>query len=51
MGPNIVRLKSKFVPVIIREPRIKKATKIIQENINEIINEYNKKEKYGVILK
>jgi len=50
-GPNIVRLKNKFVCVVIREPRIKKATEIIKENINEIVEEYNKKERSGIILK
>jgi ferredoxin len=50
-GPNIVRLKKKFVCAVIREPEIKKATEIIKENINEIVEEYNKKERYGIILK
>ena len=49
-GPNIIRLKNKFVPVVIREPNIKKAVKIIEENINEIIEEKNKKEKTGLVL-
>jgi len=51
IGPNIVRMKVKFVPVIIREPLIKKATEIIKENINEIIEEYNKKERMGLVLR
>ncbi len=51
IGPNISRLKNKFVPVIIREPEIKKAIKIIKQNINEIIEEKNKSERCGIILK
>lgn len=53
MGPNIVRLKNKFVPAIIREPDIKKATQLIQENINEIFEEKEKsgEERKGIILK
>ncbi len=50
MGPNIKRLKDKFVAVIIREPNIKKATEIIKNNINEIIEEKNKKERKGIII-
>ena len=50
MGPNIKRLKGKFVCAIIRESEIKKATEIIKENINEIIEEKNEKERKGVIL-
>ncbi len=50
-GPNIIQLKNKFVPVVIRELNIKKAVKIIEENINEIIEEKNKKEKVGLVLK
>lgn len=49
-GPNIVKLKNKFVPAVIREPDIKKATKIIKENINEIIEEKNKQIKTGIVL-
>ena len=51
IGPNITRMKIKFVPIIIREPLIKKALEIIKENINEIIEEYDKKERRGIILK
>jgi len=50
IGPNIKRIRNKFVPVVIREPIIKKAIEIIKENINEIIEEKNKKERKGVIL-
>jgi len=49
-GPNIVRLKNKFVCVVIKELKIKRATEIIKENINEIVEEYNKKERKGIIL-
>ena len=50
LGPNIKRLKNKFVCVIIREPKIKKALEIIKENINEIVEEKNKIERRGIIL-
>jgi len=49
-GPNISRLKNKFVCVVIREPKIQKAKKIIKENINEIIEEHGKGDKQGIIL-
>jgi len=50
IGPNIKRLKDKFVCVIIREPLIKQAMEIVKENINEIIGEKNKKERRGIII-
>ena len=50
MGPNIVRLSSKFVPVITREPEIKKSVEMIKTNINEIVEEYEKEERHGIIL-
>jgi len=33
----VVRLRNKFVPVVVRESDIEKAAKIVKENINEII--------------
>ncbi len=53
MGPNIVRLKNKFVPIIIREPRIEKAKEKIKEYINEIDEENQKtgEKRHGIILK
>lgn len=50
-GPNIIRLKNKFVCAVIREPGIKKAIEIIKENISEIVEEYGKEERSGIILK
>ena len=50
MGANIQRLKNKFVPTITREPLIKNALTIIKENINEIMEEYEKQERKGIIL-
>lgn len=50
IGPNINRLKVKFLPVIIREPEIKKALNIIMENINEIFEEKEKTDRMGLIL-
>jgi ferredoxin len=53
MGPNIERLKHKFVPIIIRERNIQESIKIIQENINEIFEEKEKDSamRHGIILK
>jgi Fe-S-cluster-containing hydrogenase component 2 len=50
-GPNITRLRNKFVCVVIRELLIEKAVEIIKEGINEIVEEKNKIEREGVILK
>ncbi len=50
-GPNIVRLKDKFVCAVIREETIKQAIEMIKENINEVIEEKDKQEKYGLILR
>ena len=50
MGPNIKRLKNKFVTVVIREPEIEKSLEIIKENINEIVEEKEKTERKGLIL-
>jgi len=50
MGPNIARLKKKFVPVVVREPNIKKSLEIIKENINEIFEEKEKTDRRGLIL-
>lgn len=50
IGPNIKRMNNKFVPVVIRESSIEKALEIIKENINEIVEEKNKKERRGIIL-
>ncbi len=50
MGPNIERLQKKFIPVVIREPDIKKSLEIIKENINEIFEEKEKTDRKGVIF-
>jgi len=49
-GPNIVRLKNKFVCAVIRTKSIEQGIKLIKENINEIVEEKNKDEKSGIIL-
>jgi MinD superfamily P-loop ATPase len=53
IGPNIKRLKNKFVPAIIREKKIEKAVEIIQDNINEIIEMQERKPdlREGLILR
>ncbi len=52
IGPNIVRMKKKFVPLIVREPLIKGALEIIKENINEIVEEKEKEgeERRGLVI-
>lgn len=50
IGPNVVRMKKKYVPVIVREPSIEKAIEIIKENINEIVEEYYKQERKAIVL-
>lgn len=49
-GLNISRIKNKFVCIVIREPKVEKALEIIKENINEIVEEKNKKDRRGVVL-
>jgi hypothetical protein len=50
IGQNIIRIKIKFVPLVVREKEIKKVIEIIKENINEIAEEYNKKERMALVL-
>jgi len=50
-GPNISRLKNKFVCAVIRGNKsIKEGIDVIKENINEIIEENDKEERQGIIL-
>jgi len=49
-GPNITRLRNKFVCVVIRQDSIEEAIRIASETISEIIEEKNKKDKRGIIL-
>ncbi len=51
IGPNITRLKEKFVCAVVREPTIEQTITLIKENINEIVEEKNKKERNALILK
>ena len=52
-GPNIVRLKKKYVCAVVREPDVKRSTDIIKDNINEIIEEKEKsgEKRIGLILR
>ena len=50
-GPNIARLKNKFVCAVVREKTIEQAIEMIKENINEIIEEKNKEERMGLVLR
>jgi len=51
LGPNIVRLRDKFVCAVVRESLIEKAKEIIKQNINEIIEEKDKEQRKGVVLR
>ncbi len=51
IGPNIAIIKDKFVCAVVREPAIEQAVRLIKENINEIVEEKNKKERKALILK
>lgn len=50
-GPNITRLKDKFVCGVVRENTVEDAIKMVHKNISEIIEEKNKSDRRGVILK
>jgi predicted Fe-Mo cluster-binding NifX family protein len=52
MGPNIERLKHKFVPAIIRAETIQDGLEIIKNNINEIAEEKEKEglNRHGIVL-
>jgi len=50
-GPNITRLRNKFVCAVIRRDTIEEAIQTIHENINEIVEEKAKKDRRGIILK
>jgi len=49
-GPNIVRMKNKFVCVIVREETIQKALEIVSENLDVIDKEKQKGEKRGHLV-
>ena len=51
-GPNILRLLSKFVCVVVKTDRIADAVKLINENMERIVEEKNKGEnRKHIILK
>jgi NAD-dependent dihydropyrimidine dehydrogenase PreA subunit/predicted Fe-Mo cluster-binding NifX family protein len=50
-GPNIARLKNKFVCAVVRGKRtIAQGIDLVKENINEIIEEKNNSDKRGIVL-
>ncbi len=51
MGPNITRMKKKFVPVISRIENIESALKKLQEKLPEIKEELQKEDKKIIFLK
>jgi len=50
-GPNIVRLRNKFVCAVVRKDTIEEAIQMVHENINEITKEKSKKDRRGIVLK
>ena len=50
-GPNITRLRNKFVCAVVRRETIEEAIQTVHENINEIIEEKNKNNRRGIVLK
>ena len=49
-GPNIVRMKEKFVCVVSREKKIQNVLDVLGKNINEIIEVKNKTDRKGIVL-
>ena len=50
-GPNIKRMKEKFVCIIVRVDSIKEAVDIMKRNMNKIVEEYQKgKERKHLVL-
>lgn len=49
-GPNIERMRDKYICAVSREEKIDKITEKIKENINEIIETKEKKNRKGIIL-
>jgi len=50
-GPNISRLRSKFICAVVRRETIEDAIQMVHKNINEIIEEKNKNNRRGIVLK
>jgi len=51
MGPNIVQIRKSFVPVIVRQSNIDDVVEVLKRNIIEIIDEKEKKDRRGLVLK
>lgn len=49
-GPNIAIMRNKFVCAVARESLIDNALDMIRENIQEIVEENNKDNSYGIVL-
>ena len=41
-GPNIVRVKNHFVPVLVRQKEIEEGLKVVQDNLEVINEQWNK---------
>jgi len=49
-GPNITRLRNKFVCAVVRKKTIGETIQMVHENISEIMEENSKKDKRGIVL-
>ena len=49
-GPNIVRLRNKFLCVVIRNSTIEQGVDVIKDNLNKIVEENAKEDRVGIVL-
>jgi len=50
-GPNITRLRNKFVCAVVRKDTIEQAIRVLRENIGEVVEEKNKTDRMGIVLR
>jgi len=50
-GPNISRLRNKFVCAVVRKDTVEQAIQAVRENINELIEEKSKSDRMGIVLR
>jgi len=50
-GPNITRLRNKFVCAVVRKDTIEQAIQVLRENIAEVIEERDKTDRMGIVLR
>lgn len=50
-GPNITRLRNKFVCAVVRKDTVEQAIQVLRENISEVIEEKSKTDRMGIVLR